>query len=284
MTSVLVLGGTGMLGHAVVEEFKNFPGKVLFSSRGGTGIHFDVLKDSTEVLSSMIQDGDYVINCLGVTKPHINDDLESDREKAVKVNSIFPAELAALAELNGARVIQIATDCVYSGRQGQYLETDPHDAEDVYGKTKSMGEVNSPNVMHLRASTIGREQGRSTLLLEWVLSHPIGATIPGYTDHFWNGVTTNHFAKIAGGLIETGGFRSGLSHLVPANSMSKAELVKAIAEAFGRTDLDVRDTESGKPTDRTLSTIDPEFNKILWAGAGYQEIPTIQQLIAEIAT
>lgn len=283
MTNVIVLGGTGMLGHAVLEEFKDFPGQILFTSRGDSGIHFDVLKDSTEALSGMIQDGDYVINCLGITKPHINDDLESDREKAHKVNSICPAELATLAEQNGARVIQIATDCVYSGRKGQYLETDPHDAEDVYGKTKSLGEVNSPNVMHIRVSTIGRELGRSTLLLEWVLSHPEGAIIPGYTDHFWNGVTTNHFAKIARGVIETRGFRSGLSHLVPADSMSKAELVGEIAKAFDRNDLVVQDTESGKPIDRTLRTVDPEFNKGLWAGAGYQEIPTIEQLIAEIA-
>jgi dTDP-4-dehydrorhamnose reductase len=283
MTNVIILGGTGMLGHAVLEEFKDFPGQVLFTSRGVSGIHFDALRDSIATLSGMIQEGDYVINCLGITKPHINDDLESDREKARKVNSIFPVELAALGEEGGARVIQIATDCVYSGRQGQYLETDPHDAEDVYGKTKSLGEVNSPNVMHIRVSTIGRELGRSTLLLEWVLSHPIGATIPGYTDHFWNGVTTNHFAKIARGVIETGSFRSGLSHLVPADSMSKAELVRAIAQAFDRHDLVVQDTESGKPIDRTLRTVDQEFNKALWAGAGFQQIPAIEQLIAEIA-
>jgi dTDP-4-dehydrorhamnose reductase len=283
MTNVLVLGGTGMLGHAVLEVFKGFPGQVRFTSRGGSGIHFDALRDSTATLSDKIQEGDYVINCLGITKPHINDHLESDRELAHKVNSIFPAELAALAEQRGARVIQIATDCVYSGRQGQYLETDPHDAEDVYGRTKSLGEVNSPNVMHIRVSTIGRELGRSTLLLEWVLSRPIGVSIPGYTDHFWNGVTTNHFAKIARGVVETGSFKSGLSHLVPADSMSKAELVREIAKAFDRNDLVVQDTKSGKPIDRTLRTVDQEFNKALWAGAGYQEIPVIEHLIAEIA-
>jgi dTDP-4-dehydrorhamnose reductase len=137
--------------------------------------------------------------------------------------------------------------------------------------------------MHIRVSTIGRELGRSTLLLEWVLSHPMGATIPGYTDHFWNGVTTNHFAKIARGVIETGSFRPGLSHLVPENSMSKAELVRQIAKAFDRNDLVVQDTESGKPIDRTLRTVDQEFNRALWAGAGFQEIPAIEQLIAEIA-
>ena len=173
---------------------------------------------------------------------------------------------------------------MYSVNTGHYLETDAHDAEDVYGKTKSLGEVVSKNVMHIRVSTIGREIGRSTLLLEWVLSHPQGAAIPGYTDHFWNGVTTNHFAKVVRGIIESDGFESGLSHLVPANELSKAELVQQIASAFGRSDLIVKETATGKPINRTLSTTNPDFNRRLWVAAGYPEIPTIEQLIAEIAS
>jgi dTDP-4-dehydrorhamnose reductase len=272
-----------MLGHAVLEEFGGFSGSVNFTSRIGSGIPFDVLSDPIDYLAKYVSHGDYIINCLGITKPHIHDDNEQDVARARLVNSLFPAELASLAEDSGSRVIQIATDCVFSGRKGHYLETDTHDAEDVYGKTKSLGEVVSDNVMHIRVSTIGRELDRSTLLLEWVLSHTLGATIPGFTDHFWNGVTTNHFAKVVRGIIENEGFRSGLSHLVPADQISKADLVRQIASAFGRSDLKVKDTESGKPIDRTLSTTDPLFNKRLWAGAGYPEIPTIGQLIAEIA-
>ena len=284
MSNVLVLGGTGMLGHAVLKEFAGFSGNVNFTSRSGSGIPFDVLSDPFDNLAKFIGIGDYIINCLGITKPHINDDNEQDVARAKLVNSLFPVELAALAEKNSSKVIQIATDCVFSGRKGHYLETDAHDAEDVYGQTKSLGEVVSENVMHIRVSTIGRELGRSTLLLEWVLSHAHGATIPGYTDHFWNGVTTNHFAKVVKGVIEKDGFRSGLSHLVPADELSKADLVRQIASAFGRSDLIVKDTDSGKPIDRTLSTTDPAFNKSLWVGAGYLDIPTIEQLIAEIAT
>jgi dTDP-4-dehydrorhamnose reductase len=280
---VLILGETGMLGHTVLNEFGGFTGEVTFTSRSGSGIPFDVLSDSVESLAKYVGHGDYIINCLGITKPHIKDDDEQDVARAKLVNSLFPAELASVAEKSGSRVIQIATDCVFSGRQGHYLETDIHDAEDVYGKTKSLGEVVSENVMHIRVSTIGRELGRSTLLMEWVLSHPQGATIPGYTDHFWNGVTTNHFAKVVRGIIENDGFISGLSHLVPADEFSKADLVRQIASAFGRTDLVVKDTDSGKPIDRTLSTTEPAFNERLWAGAGYQDIPTIERLIAEIA-
>jgi dTDP-4-dehydrorhamnose reductase len=283
MTNVLILGGTGMLGYAVIDEFRGFEGAVKFTSRTGSGIPFDVLTDSVRSLDSHISDGDYIINCLGITKPHIDDENEQDVARATQVNSLFPAELALFAEQADAKIIQIATDCVFSGRKGHYLETDTHDAEDVYGKTKSEGEIVSPNVMHIRVSTIGREINRSTLLLEWVLSHPQGATIPGYTDHLWNGVSTNHFAKVVRGIIEQDEFKSGLAHLVPGNELSKAELVRKIAIAFGRSDLIVKDTESGKPINRTLATNDPELNKRLWGGAGYPEIPTIQQLIAEIA-
>ena len=284
MSKVLILGGTGMLGHAVLEVFREFDGDVKFTSRSGSGIPFDVLNDPVEGLSKHLRSGDYIVNCLGITKPHIKDDNEQDVAKAQLVNSLFPAELAVLAEQTGARVIQIATDCVFSGRKGHYLETDIHDAEDVYGKSKSIGEVVSNNVMHIRVSTIGRELGRSTLLLEWVLSHPQCAAIPGYMDHFWNGVTTNHFAKVVRGIIEKDGFESGLSHLVPANELSKADLVRQIASAFGRSDLNIKNADSGKPINRTLSTTNPDFNSQLWMGAGYPEIPSIEQLIAEIAS
>jgi dTDP-4-dehydrorhamnose reductase len=283
MTNVLILGGTGMLGHAVIDEFRGFEGTVKFTSRTGSGIPFDVLTGSVKNLASHISAGDYIINCLGITKPHIDDHNEQDVARATQVNSLFPTELALFAEQADAKIIQIATDCVFSGRQGHYLETDTHDAEDVYGKSKSKGEVISLNVMHIRVSTIGREINRSTLLLEWVLSHPQGATIPGFNDHFWNGVTTNHFAKVVRGIIGQDGFNPGLSHLVPSNELSKAELVREIATAFGRSDLIVKDTDSGKPINRTLATNDPELNKRLWSGAGYPEIPTIEQLIAEIA-
>ena len=284
MSKVLILGGTGMLGHAVLKEFREFDGDVEFTSRSGSGIPFDVLNDPVEGLSKHVRSGDYIVNCLGITKPHINDDSQEDVAKARLVNSLFPAELAAVAEQTGAKVIQIATDCVFSGRNGHYLETDTHDAEDVYGKSKSLGEVVSKNMMHIRVSTIGRELGRRTLLLEWVLAHPQGATIPGFTDHFWNGVTTNHFAKVVRGVIDNDGFESGISHLVPANELSKAHLVRQIASAFGRYDLNIKDTDSGKPINRTLSTTNPDFNSQLWLGAGYPEIPTIEQLIAEIAS
>jgi dTDP-4-dehydrorhamnose reductase len=272
-----------MLGHSVLSEFqKNFEG-VLFTSRRGEGVSFDAQKDEISSIERFVAAGDYIINCLGVTKTHINEDLVSDRMKAIFVNSYFPNKLAEMAERVGVRVLQIATDCVYSGEKGSYLETDKMDATDVYGKTKSLGESVSGQTMHLRVSTIGRELQRSTMLLEWILNQPIGSTIPGYTDHIWNGISTFHFAKIARGIVEHENFQSGVSHIVPDDTVTKAELLRLIATAFGRDDIRVIDTQSSKRVDRTLNTINSDFNTSLWKGAGYDSPPSISRMVGEIA-
>lgn len=149
---------------------------------------------------------------------------------AIRVNSLFPHELARGAERRGLKVIQIETDCVYSSAQGSYLESAPHDALDVYGKTKSLGEVTSPAVMHVRCSIIGREVGRSTSLVEWVLGQERNANINGYWNHKWNGVTADVFSMICAGIITKGAFRAGLQHLIPANAVTKLEFVSEIAQ------------------------------------------------------
>ena len=122
-------------------------------------LKFDARVDSIATLLE-VNKPNWIINCIGVIKPHIDEKVPSSIENAIKVNSEFPILLASAAKKIGAKVIQIATDCVYSGFQGSYIESDLHDATDVYGKTKSLGEVPASNVMHLRASIIGPEVGR----------------------------------------------------------------------------------------------------------------------------
>lgn len=283
MPNVLVLGGTGMLGRSCVQELNNHSGVTRFTSRSGAGIDFDAQRDSMGVIAKYINPGDFIINCLGITKPHIDESSPNDAIPAGLVNGLFPARLACLAESVGAFVIQIATDCVYSGSKGLYTESDCHDAKDIYGKSKSIGEVQSPNVMLLRCSTIGREFAKKTMLLEWVLSREHGSRIPGYVDHLWNGITTTHFAKIAAGVIDNMAFRSGLSHVVPQGFVSKAELVSQIAKDFGRNDLVIEPVISGHPINRTLSTEDPNFNRSLWRMGGYESLPSIRDMVAEIA-
>lgn len=290
MKKVLILGASGMLGHAVSTEFANHEFDLTLTSRSqskeflpkvGEHIEFDALTDGLEKLK--LDSFDYVINCIGIIKPKIHDDIQSEREAAILVNSLFPSRLATAAVKAGTRIIQIATDCVFSGADGDYSEVSLHDATDVYGKSKSLGEVPSPALMHLRVSTIGPEQGRSTLLLEWVKTQPQNAQITGFTDHLWNGITTKAFAKISASIVENDAYTPGTHHIVPADVVTKAQLVQMIAEAFGRSDLNVSPGVSSKPINRTLSTKNTQHNAQLWEQAGYSTPPTIAQLLAEIS-
>lgn len=278
---VLVLGHSGMLGHEMVRVLKQEGIAVTTAGRTGADIEFDVSK--IDLSDSRLQGFDYLINCIGLTTHNINESDQASVSRAKLLNTEFPKQLASFAETSGAKVIQIATDCVFSGSKGSYLETDLHDATDVYGTTKSAGEIDSSAVMQLRCSIIGRETKGKKSLLEWVIGQPQGASLPGFTDRHWNGVTTTAFARVVAGIIQSSSFRSGTRHLIPADQMTKFELVSKISEAFGREDLKVSPKASGVAKDLTLSTIDPEFNAGLWRAAGYQSIPSIKELIAEIA-
>jgi dTDP-4-dehydrorhamnose reductase len=163
MTKVLIMGSTGMLGHAVSLEFADFQGEVIGTVRRATdkGNLADVREFNASIddLGKVVSDfgqGDYVVNCIGIIKPYIKDDSPEQRENAIRINSLFPDRLAAKATEQGFKVIQIATDCVFSGKAGGYLESSEHDASDVYGVSKVIGEVNAPNVMNIRTSIIGR--------------------------------------------------------------------------------------------------------------------------------
>jgi len=291
MTKVLILGATGMLGTAVMNEFLNFEGDVVVTTRGKkleglpnsiSQLSFDATTDDPAAAFKGLGKVDFVINCIGIIKPHISDSDDKQRLNALQINSLFPQKLADWASETGAKVIQIATDCVFSGHKGSYLESDAHDALDVYGKSKSLGEVPSPAMMHLRVSIIGPEVGRSTSLLEWVRNQPQGAQIFGFTDHVWNGVTTTHFGKIARGIIDSNLFKAGVFHIIPGNRLPKDKLVEKIASVFGRNDIEIQPKASGSTVDRTLETIDTEFNVRLWAAAGYKTPPTIEHMLEEI--
>ncbi len=160
---VLILGATGMLGDAVTKVFSEFAGQVICTSRNQlTGLDhtienrvFDAETDALERVAVDLMAGDYIVNCIGIIKTEIDESSPASCDRARRINSEFPAKLAEFAESRQLKVIQIATDCVFSGKAGHYSETSEHDPADVYGQTKSAGEVVSPSIMHLRVSIIG---------------------------------------------------------------------------------------------------------------------------------
>jgi dTDP-4-dehydrorhamnose reductase len=231
-----------------------------------------------------IVDGhDWVVNSVGVIKPRIREEVPGDVENAVRINALLPHELAAAAAGAGARVIQIATDCVYSGVRGNYVETDPHDALDVYGKTKSLGEVQAPNVWHLRASIVGPEIGKPQSLVEWFRGQEPGATVRGFTNHRWNGLTTLQFAKLCAAIVAGDAEPPRNQHVVPSGDVTKYELLQLFAEHFGRDDITIHATEAETVVDRRLQTVQPDANDRLWQAAGYDGPPTIAEMVAELS-
>jgi dTDP-4-dehydrorhamnose reductase len=285
MRTVLLLGGNGMLGSMVERVLLEHGIKVystMKSPNKGHSIQFDAAKDNPNDLFTHLPRIDYVVNAIGIIKPRIQESDSASRQTAVQINASFPYVLAQVAHTHGSHVIQIATDCVYSGKSGLNSESTLHDPTDVYGKSKSLGEVPSSNVLNLRVSIIGPEIDRQTSLLEWVRNQPANAEISGYLNHLWNGVTTQHFGHICAGVIMSGSTESGTFHVTPADIVNKFELVTLIANAAGRTDISIRPVNGPDSIDRTLSTEYPAINSRLWNDAGYETPPSIEQMIREL--
>ena len=290
-TPIVVLGGTGMLGTAVVRSLLQFglpvraTARVVDEAPSDIRHHFVPFDAATDDVAALLADlgaGDYVVNCVGIIKPYIHDHDAAERRRAIAINSTLPYEIAEAASAGGFRVIQIATDCVYSGAKGLYDENDLFDPTDVYGKSKSLGEVPSENFLNLRCSVIGPEVKGKTSLLEWVLAHEPGSTFSGYTDHLWNGLTGQAFGRVAAGIITTGHELSGTFHVVPSGIVSKDELSRTILAAYGRTDVTVTPTATGHSIDRTLATVFPDVNARLWHDAGYTTIPTVEHMVYDL--
>ena len=290
MVKVAVLGSTGMLGSALIKYFENYEFSVHEFNRSGVSVNpknecseFDVTETSSSIESLKKIKVDYIVNCVGLVK-HLIDEKDANSKKlAHRVNADFPIALNEYAKHQDIKIIQIGTDCVYSGETGNYSENSPHNPVDIYGITKNLGELASTSSMILRCSIVGHELKSSNSLLSWVLSAPLNSQINGFINHFWNGVSTLHFAKIVSGIINSGTFKNGVFHLVPNDFLSKFELISTIATAFGRVDLQINKFETSTSVNRVLSTIDPERNRSLWLAGGYTEIPTIRQMVLEYA-
>jgi dTDP-4-dehydrorhamnose reductase len=274
MPKIAILGVNGMLGGTVFKILKNSGFDIIGISRNELNAQTATVND----IKSVVQGRSYIINCIGIIKPYIHDDNSFDVERAISVNAYFPYKLSQC----GGKIIQIATDCVYDGIKGNYAETDKHNAIDVYGKTKSLGEVNADNFMNLRCSIIGLEKEHKKSLLEWFLNNPKKSEVNGFKNHLWNGISTIAFAKICQGIIKNDFWFHGLQHIIPADMMNKANMLRCFSNIFCREDILIKDIDAKEAIDRTLSTANASRNKTLWDMAKYSEIPSIENLIMEI--
>jgi dTDP-4-dehydrorhamnose reductase len=244
---VLILGGEGMLGHKMYQVLNDqFETHVTFrrvdgpwrtypvyenlepeNSQGGV----DALELKTVSQSLESVKPDVVVNCIGIIKQvkEANDPITS-----LKINSLFPHQLADLCGKLNTRLIHFSTDCVFSGKKGSYLEDDFADADDLYGRTKFLGELNREGCLTIRTSLFGRDFIKKTALLEWFLSNR-GGTINGYVNAIFSGFPTQILSGIVRDLIKDYPGLSGLYHISSA-PISKYDLLMKINDAL---DIDV---------------------------------------------
>jgi dTDP-4-dehydrorhamnose reductase len=287
MNKILVLGSTGMLGRMVSEYFSQFPEYELFqtfrsiqNNKLVNNHKFDAMTDSLELLIEKIKP-DYLINCIGIIKPEINERNQSSINRAININTYFPIKLSKSAKKHNFKYVQIGTDCVFSGLVGNYQENSFQDAADVYGKTKIAGEIFDSSKYLLRSSIVGPEPGQGKSLLNWFLSQN-QQTVNGFIDHKWNGITTLNFAKIVHGMIKSSKFINNLQHITPQDEVSKYDLLLYFNKYF-QSNVTIVSVDSNNPVNRTLATINPELNQQLWNMAGYRSVPTIEENIKELA-
>ncbi len=289
---IAVLGVSGMLGSMVLDYFYSQGYPVIatvrsqkeFNRQKYPRVTWRTLDagSSWQDIKQDIKGAKWVISCIGIIKPHIKDDDMVKTETALLINSLFPYNLVRAAEKNKAMVLQIATDCVWDGKKGDYIETDLHNPTDVYGKTKSLGEVYSQWIIHIRCSIIGPENAGHLSLMDWFLHQGQNSKVNGFTNHKWNGLTTLHFAKICQGIIEKKVKIDHIQHVIPLKSISKAEMLKAMAKEFDRQDIKITSIKAKEKIDRTLATNNLTLNNKIWKAAGYKKIPSIKEMIQEL--
>jgi dTDP-4-dehydrorhamnose reductase len=237
---VLILGASGMLGHKLWQVFRSrfetwgtvrssyqeYARYDLFDPHRLLG-GIDAFDFHTVVRAFETAKPDVVINTIGIIKqlPAAKDPIAS-----IEVNSLFPHRLARLCEASGARLVHISTDCVFSGRKGMYSEEDMPDAEDLYGRSKLLGEIGGPECLTLRTSLIGRELESTSGLVEWFLSNR-GRRVQGYTSAIFSGFSTLALASIIADVIERHPDLSDIYH-VSSEPISKYQLLCLLREAF----------------------------------------------------
>lgn len=168
-----------------------------------------------------------VINCVGLIKQHAR---AEDPLLAIETNALLPHRLALLCQAAGARLIHISTDCVFSGAKGAYTENDVADAQDLYGRTKLLGEVQTPPALTLRTSIIGRELHTRYGLLEWFLHQK--QAVRGFRGAIYTGFPTDELARIIADYVLPNPDLTGL-YQVASNPITKYDLLHIFNEAYG---------------------------------------------------
>ena len=241
-TRVLVLGVSGMLGNAVLRVFGQSDDYSVVGSARSTAVlrllppelrehvicGVDVENTDSLVKLFTLARPNVVINCIGLVKQLAEAD---DPLAAIPINSLLPHRLARLSDVAGARLIHMSTDCVFAGTRGMYSEQDLPDAQDLYGRSKFLGEADYPHAVTLRTSIIGHELSGAHSLVGWFLAQQ--GSVKGFTRAIFSGLPTMELARVMRDFVIPNTDLQGLYH-VSADPINKFDLLKLVAEVYGK--------------------------------------------------
>lgn len=257
---ILVLGASGMLGNAITRYFSDagnflitgtvrskrninlFPKHVQPNIASGVDIYkFDSIR---KLIAK--QKPDIVINCVGLVK-QLSD--ANDPLIALPINTLFPHKLARLCFEYGARLVHMSTDCVFTGSKGMYTEDDVTDAQDLYGVSKRLGEVDYPNAITLRTSIIGHELNGNRSLIDWFLSQE--TNVKGFSKAIFSGLPTIEVARLIRDYVIPHPELTGVYH-VSAAPINKYDLLSLVANLYSK-DIEIT-KENDFVIDRSLDS------------------------------
>lgn len=244
---ILIVGGDGMLGHQFLRSWRNHHDvKVTLHRDLREYNQFGLFTEansysnvdicSPDRLAEAIMDfsPEAVINAVGVTKQCTD---SAGVKNTIEVNALFPHHLAALCKQYGARLVHMSTDCIFSGRKGFYSEDAISDAEDLYGRSKFLGEVDAPHVITLRKSTIGLELAGHHGLIEWFLAQK--GEIKGFRGAIYSGLISSELACVIECILLQHPTLRGVWNIA-SKPINKYELLRSLATRLGRQDIEIK--------------------------------------------
>jgi dTDP-4-dehydrorhamnose reductase len=277
---LIILGSGGMLGSEVVElARKSLVESISVPRTGRGGMNFTGQDLREHPILRDLKATDLLVNAVGWIPQKSTRSPAVDKKNAFRLNAQLPQRIEQLQDDLGFSWLQVATDCVYSGSKGEYTESSPKDGEGLYSESKIQGEEFCSGALLIRSSIIGQGGPRDKGLLSWYRSQPLDSQVFGYTNHFWNGVTTKAFARLAIGVMQGGVAVPLYQHWLPADITSKANLLRMVRGKVGG--AEIVDFQTPVSSNRVLSTDNRKGSDMLWELAGYSAPPTITELLEE---
>ena len=264
---ILILGAGGMAGYTISHYLHGKGHNVTGFARKKLS-HCEYIEGDamdTKLVTNLIKNNkfDTVINCIGI----LNQFAENNKDMAVYLNSYFPHFLADVTKDMDTQIIHMSTDCVFSGKNGNYTEKDFRDGETFYDRSKALGELEDDKNITFRNSIVGPDVNKNGIgLLNWFMKQD--GLIEGYSEVYWTGITTLHLAQAMEKAAEIK--INGLHNMVNNSSISKYELLKLFNKYFKNNKLDIVKNEEivlNKSLKRENFDLDfevPDYEKMVY--------------------